>query len=70
MADQAQQFAQILQQAVQPPVQPVLAPALLPVPPLSTNKKIRPTLPKYDGKTDTDNHMDQFVAIANAELDE
>ena len=67
MAAQAQQFVQILQQAVQLPVQPVLAPAPVPVPPPSTNKKIRPTLPKYDGKTDADDHMDQFVALANAE---
>ena len=67
MAAQAQQFAQILQQAVQPPVQPVLAPAPVPAPTPSTYMKIHPTLPKYDGKTDADDHMDQFLSIANAE---
>ena len=67
LAAQAQQFAQILQQAVQPQVQLILATAPVPAPPPSTNKKIRPTLPKYDGKMDVDDHIDQFVAIANTE---
>ena len=67
MAAQAQQFAQILQQDVQPPVQPVPAPALVPVPKPSIYTKIHPTLPKYDGRMDADDHMDQFLSNANAE---
>ena len=67
MTAQTQQFAQILKQVVQPPVQlvPVTAPVLAPTP--STYTKIRPMLPKYDGKMDADDHMDQFISIANVE---
>ena len=71
MATQNQQFTQMLAfmqhvtQTTVPP-QPTLAPVVATTP-AATNKKIRPTLPKYDGRTDADDHMDQFVAIANAE---
>ena len=64
---QSQQLTQMLQQVVQvtqaPPAQ--VAPA--PAPPPSTYKKIHPTLPEYDGNTDTDNHMDLFESIAETE---
>ena len=59
-----QQFTQMLQQVIQvtqaPPAQ--VAPAPAPQP--SMCKKIRPTFPKYDGMTDTDNHIDLFESIA------
>ena len=59
-------FTQMLQQVIQ--VTRAL-PALAPAPALqpSTYKKIRPTLPKYNGKMDADDHMDHFESIAEIE---
>ena len=62
---QSQQFTQMLQQVVQVTQVPPAHPAPAPQP--STYKKIRPTLPKYDGKTDADDHMDLFESIAKTE---
>ena len=61
---QSQQFTQMLQvvQVTQAPP----APAIVLQQP-SMYKKINPMLPKYDGKTDADDHMDLFESIANME---